>query len=195
MSAEVGYAEARARAARVAILFLDVDGTLTDGRVIVSDDGAVHRAYHTQDGFGIKRILAAGVRVAIVTAAEGAGVLVRARHLGIARVHQGVADKRAVMAAVMAEEDLPPERSAFMGDDLNDLEALRAAGFACAPPEAVPEVLAAAHYVPSRRAGMGAVREVCDFILASRGENAKTEKTHPRADGETKRVGGSGRRV
>ena len=174
MSADGGdLTDARKRAARTAMLFLDVDGTLTDGRVIVGDDGGVFRAYNTRDGMGIKRLMAAGVRVAIVTAANGGGVLVRARHLGIVRVHQGVRDKRTVMEAVLAEEDLPPERAAFMGDDLNDLPALRAAGFACAPPDAVPDVLAAAHYVSSLRAGMGAVREVCDFIMASRGDNIK----------------------
>ena len=161
-------ADARKRAAQTEMLFLDVDGTLTDGRLIVGDDGGIHRAFNAQDGLGIKRLIASGVRVAIVTAAAGGGVAVRARMLGIARVHCAVADKRAVMTAILAEEDLPPARAAFMGDDLNDLEAQRAAGFVCAPPGAVAEVLAGAHYVSSRPAGMGAVREVCDFILKSR---------------------------
>lgn len=167
--ADRDLAQARKRAARTDILLLDVDGTLTDGRVIVGDDGGISRAYNTQDGLGIRRLLAAGVRVGIVTAAWGEGVAHRARHLGIERVCRGVGDKREVMRAILAEEGLTAERAAFMGDDLNDLPALLEAGFACAPPGAVARVLAAAHFVARRRAGMGAVREVCDFILASRG--------------------------
>ena len=179
-------ADARKRAARTEMLFLDVDGTLTDGRLIVGDDGGIHRAYNTQDGLGIKRLIAAGVRVAIITAATGGGVEVRARMLGISRTHCAVSDKRAVMTAILAEEGLPPERAAFMGDDLNDLEAQRAAGFVCAPPGAVAEVLQAAHYVSSRPAGTGAVREVCDFILQNR--NAKKS-------GGKKKTGSGGRRT
>ena len=160
---------ARARASRVGILLLDVDGTLTDGRVYVGDDGGIFRAYNTQDGLGIRMLMAGGVQAGIVTAATGDGVLHRARHLGIGRVFRGVADKRAVMREILAEEGWGLERAAFMGDDLNDLPALLEAGFACAPPGAVERVLDAAHYVARCRAGMGAVREVCDFILASRG--------------------------
>lgn len=168
-AAEKNIAAARARASRVEILFLDVDGTLTDGRVIVGDDGAIHRAFHTRDGLGIKRLLAFGVRVAIVTAAAGDGVLTRAEMLGIRRTHRGVSDKRAAVETILAEENLSAVAAAFMGDDLNDLSAMRLAGFACAPPEAMGEVLAAAHYVASRPAGLGAAREVCDFILSARG--------------------------
>ena len=164
-------ASLRARAAAIRILLLDVDGTLTDGRLIVGDDGGLHRAYNTQDGLGIKRLTASGVRVGIVTAALGDGVLVRAGQLGIARTHRGVADKRETVARILQEEKLSWREAAFMGDDLNDLEVLQSCGLACAPPGAVPEVLAAAHFVARRAGGMGAVREACDLILANQNPN------------------------
>ena len=157
--------DARARAAKVKMLLLDVDGTITDGRLIIGDDGVIARAYNTQDGLGIKRLVAAGCKVGIVTAAGGRGVEERARELGIVRLHQYIRDKKTATRQILADENLRPEQAAFMGDDLNDLEAMQSVGFACAPANAAAEVLESAHFVSERPGGMGAAREVSDFIF------------------------------
>ncbi len=155
------------RAARTRILFLDVDGVLTDGRLYISPQG-IARAFHTLDGFGIRRLIKSGVPVALVSAAGGEEVMERATHLGIARVHLNVDDKLAVVRESLRDESLAPECAAFMGDDIPDLAAMRYVGFAIAPQTAVAEVAAAAHWTPARPAGAGAVRELCDLIVRAR---------------------------
>lgn len=155
------------RAARTRILFLDVDGVLTDGRLYVSPQG-IARAFHTLDGFGIRRLIRGGVPVALVSAAEGEDVYLRARQLGILRVHTAVEDKLAVVREILRDESLPPENAAYMGDDLPDLPPMQYVGFAVAPATAVAEVAAVAHWTPSSPAGAGAVRELCELILRGR---------------------------
>ncbi|MBE8158526.1 MAG: HAD hydrolase family protein [Betaproteobacteria bacterium] len=161
--------ETAARAARVRLLFLDVDGVLTDGRVYFFSQG-VARAFNTLDGMGVRRLLQSGVQVALVSAAADEGDIARrGRELGITRIHTGVDDKCAAVRRILLDESLAPEDAAFMGDDLPDLAAMQYVGFAVAPKTAAPEVLAAAHWVPGRAAGGGAVRELCDKIMAARG--------------------------
>lgn len=156
------------RAARTRILFLDVDGVLTDGRLHISARG-IARSFHTLDGFGIRALIKSGVPVALVSAAGGEDIQDRARHLGIARVHLHTEDKLAVVREVLHEESLVADAAAYMGDDIPDLAAMRYVGFAVAPQTAAAEVAAAAHWTPARPAGAGAVRELCDFILQARG--------------------------
>ncbi|MGI9297549.1 MAG: KdsC family phosphatase [Gammaproteobacteria bacterium] len=155
------------RAARTRILFLDVDGVLTDGRLYVLPQG-VARAFHTLDGFGIRRLIRGGVSVALVSAAEGDDIHLRARQLGILRVHTEVSDKLAVVREILRDESLPPDNAAYMGDDLPDLPPMQYVGFAVAPATAAAEVAAAAHWTPASPAGAGAVRELCDLILRAR---------------------------
>ncbi|MGI9306805.1 MAG: KdsC family phosphatase [Gammaproteobacteria bacterium] len=157
-----------ARAARVRILFLDVDGVLTDGRLYCFSQGAA-RAFHTLDGFGVRRLIQSGVQVALVSAAADEGdIHRRGRQLGILRIHTSVDDKLAVVRRILEDESLAPETAAYMGDDLPDLPAMQYSGFAVAPKTAAPEVLAAAHWIPDLPAGAGAVRELCDKIAAAR---------------------------
>lgn len=166
-------AAATARAARVRVLCLDVDGTLTDGRLYMRG-GVIERAFGVLDGLGVQLFVRAGGEAAIVTAAAeeegGAGIRVRAAQMGVGRVFIGVTDKLAVVRGIAADAGVGMEEVAFAGDDLPDLAAMRAVGFAAAPRTAAAEVLAAAHYVAVAPAGGGAVREVCEFVLAARGE-------------------------
>lgn len=159
--------DTRALAARVRMLFLDVDGTLTDGRLYFFPQG-VARAFHTLDGYGIRMLIKSGVQVAIVTAAEGDDIGERARYLGITRVHTGVQDKLSAVKQILYDESCAAEESAYMGDDLPDLPPLQYVGLAAAPPTAAAEVLAAAHWRATRPAGAGAVRELCELIMAAR---------------------------
>lgn len=152
------------RASRVKLLFLDVDGVLTDGRLHYTPDG-ISRSFHTHDGHGIRTLIRCGINVAIVSAADDNGAAERIRQMGIVRAYFAVADKKATALQVLEEEQLPPEHAAFMGDDIPDKAAMEAVGFAIAPPNAVREVAEIAHWIPERSGGNGAVREVCDRIM------------------------------
>ena len=157
-----------ARALR--LLALDVDGTLTDGRINIGPDGECLKSFSVRDGFGLTLLREAGIRLAIVTARRSSIVEHRARELRIDDIVQGAGDKAAALAALCERHGLPVESAGFMGDDWNDLPAMLAAGFAAAPADAAPEVCARAHWVSGLPAGRGAVRELAEFILKARGE-------------------------
>lgn len=159
----------RARAARVKLAAFDVDGTLTDGRLWYSEDGRELKSFSVQDGLGLKRLRANGIEVAIVTARVSHTVALRAEELGLVHVYQGQADKRACLEHVLRALHLGPEQSAFIGDDLPDLAAMRFAGLGIAVANAHPWVAARAHWRTQHRGGDGAVREVCDLLLAAHG--------------------------
>lgn len=160
-------AEDRARAVR--ILFLDVDGVLTDGAMYYGDAGEALKRFHTRDGLGIRLLREAGVRVVLVTSEDSAIVLRRAEKLGLTEVHLGVQRKGVEVDRVLAEAGLSPEAAAYVGDDVNDCEALCRVGLAVAVADAEEPVKGAAHYVTRRPGGHGAVREVCDLILKAQG--------------------------
>ena len=112
------------RAARVRFLFLDVDGTMTNGRLYRSDNGDLWRAYHVLDGYGLRRLIKNGCPAAIVTAAAGGdSIVLRMQELGINRIHQGVDDKLQTVKNILAEENIAADAAAYMGDDLPDLQA------------------------------------------------------------------------
>lgn len=162
-------ADIRERAARVRLLGLDVDGTLTDGRLIHSDAGTESKAFHVHDGLGLKLLGEHGIAVALVTARRSPVVEARARELGLPHVHQGVRDKRDCLRALCAGLGLAPDQAAFMGDDLPDLPALGFAGFSVAPANAHPWVRERVHWRTQHAGGAGAVRELADLLLAAQG--------------------------
>lgn len=151
------------------LLALDVDGTLTDGRLWFGADGEQLKTFHVHDGLGLKLAREAGIEIVWITARQSATVERRAADLGIERVLQGCRDKRAALEAVCAEWALSPAQAAFIGDDLPDRPALRLAGFAVVPANAHPWVSAVAHWKTSLRGGEGAVRELCDLLLVAQG--------------------------
>ena len=156
------------RAEKIRLLCLDVDGTLTDGRLYPRDGGGYGRVFHVLDGHGIKRLREVGITVAFITMANiGEELNKRAAHIGVLHVYQQVSDKLSVVQNLLRAEELAAEQAAFVGDDIQDLLAMQAVGFVCAPPTAVAPVLAAAHYISHRSAGCGAVREICDLILCA----------------------------
>jgi 3-deoxy-D-manno-octulosonate 8-phosphate phosphatase (KDO 8-P phosphatase) len=162
-------ADALQRAARIRVIGFDVDGTLTDGRLLVGDDGNESKSFHVQDGLGIKLLGLAGIEVALVTARISAAVERRGRELGIARVHTHTREKLACMQAIAGEMGIDMDQVAFMGDDLPDLATLRAAGLAIVPANAHDWVRPAAHWTTPRRGGEGAARDACDLLLHAHG--------------------------
>jgi 3-deoxy-D-manno-octulosonate 8-phosphate phosphatase (KDO 8-P phosphatase) len=157
------------RARGIRLLTCDVDGVLTDGRIYVTDEGRELKAFHVLDGVGLKLLMQAGIAVAWITGSNAPAVRHRARGLGVARVVQGADDKLAPWEALRAELDLPEAACAHIGDDLPDLPVFARCGLAVAVPHAPPGVRAQAHTVTARDGGAGAVREVCELILAARG--------------------------
>jgi 3-deoxy-D-manno-octulosonate 8-phosphate phosphatase (KDO 8-P phosphatase) len=151
------------RAARIKLLGLDVDGTLTDGRIWIGPEGETQKAFHVHDGQGLKLLTDAGIAVAWITARRSAIVERRAAELGIS-------SKAEALRRHCSELGIAPEQAAFMGDDLPDRPALRIAGLAVAPANAHPWVAAVAHLQTQSRGGEGAVRELCDLLLIAQGQ-------------------------
>lgn len=163
-------AEAARRAAAIRAVMLDVDGTLTDGTIWIGQDGEAMKGFSVHDGFGLTLLRDAGLRLAIVTGRRSRIVEARAAELKIETVIQGVGDKGAALRELAASFGLPPTAIACVGDDWPDLPAFALAGLAAAPAGACAPVLAAAHWVSTRPAGQGAVREFAEWLLAARGE-------------------------
>jgi 3-deoxy-D-manno-octulosonate 8-phosphate phosphatase (KDO 8-P phosphatase) len=166
----LSYAEAevRDRARRVRLLCLDVDGVLTDAGMYYGPDGEVLKKFNTRDGMGLARVRAAGVAVAIISGEDSAIVHARAAKLQIDDVFCGASDKLGAVDELCMRHALARDEVAFVGDDLNDLSALERVGLACAVADAADPVQTIAHYVTHRRGGDGAVREVCELLIAAR---------------------------
>jgi 3-deoxy-D-manno-octulosonate 8-phosphate phosphatase (KDO 8-P phosphatase) len=158
----------RPRWAAVRALVTDVDGVLTDGGLYYAENGDELKRFDVRDGQGLVLLREAGLLTAIVTRKQTALVRRRARDLGIVEVHQNVTDKAAVLADLLARHRLAAAAVCYVGDDVGDLPAMRAAGVSVAVADAVPPVRRAATYITRARAGHGAIREVCDLILSSR---------------------------
>ncbi len=151
------------------LVAFDVDGVLTDGGLYLSDSGEEFKRFNSLDGHGLKMLKASGVELAIITGRTSRCMELRAKNLGITRLHQGVENKLATMQALLGELKLTPEQAAFMGDDVVDLPVMRRVGLALSVPAAPQVVRDHAHYVSQREAGYGAVREVCELIMSSQG--------------------------
>lgn len=160
-------ADIRERAARVRLAVFDVDGVLTDGRLWYSADGHEIKAFHVHDGLGLKRLLANGIEVAVITARVSHLVTERMAELGIAHVYQGRDDKRACFEQLLHALDLQAEQAAYTGDDLPDLPVMTCVGLSIAVANAHPWVRERAHWRTRHGGGEGAVREVCDLLLAA----------------------------
>ncbi|NNF50939.1 MAG: HAD hydrolase family protein [Gammaproteobacteria bacterium] len=140
---------------------------MTDGRLYLLPDGQEMKVFNSRDGLGLKRLLHAGVELAIISGRSAPVVAERAAALGIKHVYQGHENKLPVFQKIIAETGISAEHSLFTGDDLTDLPVMRAAGLGIAVADAEPQVLAEADLVTTRSGGCGAVREVCEMLLAA----------------------------
>lgn len=162
-------AELSERLRELRLLLLDVDGVLTDGRLVYGPEGDAGRLFNVRDGYGIKALQGAGLAVGIITGRRTEATARRAAELGLEEVWQGKRRKLPVWEEILERRGLKAEQAAYMGDDLLDLPLLERAGLAAAPADAVDEVLEAAHWTATRRGGEGCVRELCETILRARG--------------------------
>jgi 3-deoxy-D-manno-octulosonate 8-phosphate phosphatase (KDO 8-P phosphatase) len=155
--------------APVRLLVLDVDGVLTDGRLHYGSRGEVLKSFHVRDGHGIKSLRKAGIEVAVISGRRSGAVTRRCRELGIRHIIQGVDDKLAAFAKLVSRLKLKPAECACIGDDVPDVPLMRAVGLSYAVADAHPAAKQAARYATSLGGGSGAVREVCDRLIAARG--------------------------
>ena len=155
------------------LVAFDVDGVFTDGRFYLSDDGVETKAFHTQDGFGVRRLLGAGVAVAVISGRTSGAVEKRMAELEVPHVVLGCKDKVAALDALAGELGLQASDCAYVGDDLPDLPLLEHVGFSVAVANAVPVLLQRCDYVTTRPGGAGAVREVCDLLVAARSDSGQ----------------------
>jgi 3-deoxy-D-manno-octulosonate 8-phosphate phosphatase (KDO 8-P phosphatase) len=153
------------RARRVKLMIFDVDGVLTDGGLIFTAQGDTMKVFHSMDGHGAKLLRQAGIDTAIITGRKSEIVAVRAKELKITHLYQGVENKPEAFADLLRQTGMAPEECGYMGDDWVDLGVMLKVGFAAAPANSHPEVIARAHWVSEARGGHGAVREVCDTLL------------------------------
>jgi 3-deoxy-D-manno-octulosonate 8-phosphate phosphatase (KDO 8-P phosphatase) len=147
-------------------LILDVDGVLTDGAIWLTEHGTELKRFHIHDGVGIKRLQNAGVIIAIISGRSSASVTARMAELQVRHVYQGCPDKLAVFNELIHQLGIKASETAYVGDDLPDLPVMRAAGLSIAVANACAEVKAAAQWHTEKTGGAGAVREVCDRLLA-----------------------------
>lgn len=155
--------------ANIKLLAVDVDGVLTDGSIIIGQDGELSKHFSVQDGLGIRVAIRKGIQFSIITGRHSEIVLHRAMELNISSVYENVADKGEILTQVAKEAGIDLADVAFMGDDLNDLSAMNIAGAAFAPANAVDDVKEFADYVTVKQGGSGAVREVVEKILTDKG--------------------------
>jgi 3-deoxy-D-manno-octulosonate 8-phosphate phosphatase (KDO 8-P phosphatase) len=152
------------------LVLTDVDGTMTDGTVLLLPDGREAKSFHIRDGLGIVLAHAAGLKTGLVSGRASESVTQRARELGMAVVRQGVGDKGAVFAEILSTEKLQAHEVAYIGDDLNDLPIIAEVGLSAAPKDAAFEVRAEAFMVLEAGGGQGCLREFVEAILKARGD-------------------------
>jgi len=150
---------------RIKLLLLDVDGVMTDGRIIYLNDGGEAKAFDVKDGHGLKLIQRAGIKVGIITGRQSDIVARRAAELGIELVYQGAKDKMQPFMEILEKLGLKAYEVAYVGDDLVDLPVMRLVGFSATVADASDDIKPYVDLVTSRPGGRGAVREICDFLL------------------------------
>ncbi|MCW8859134.1 MAG: HAD-IIIA family hydrolase [Deltaproteobacteria bacterium] len=156
--------------AGIKLLLLDVDGVLTDGRIIYDNQGNELKAFDVKDGHGLKMLQRAGIKIGIITGRSSMVVERRAKELGIDILYQGALRKLEPYLDILAEQRLTDDQVAYIGDDVVDLPILRRVGFSATVADAIPQVFPLVDFVTERPGGRGAVREICDLLLKASGK-------------------------
>jgi 3-deoxy-D-manno-octulosonate 8-phosphate phosphatase (KDO 8-P phosphatase) len=165
------------KAAQIKAIFFDVDGVLTDGRIIYDDTGKETKNFNVKDGYIISHLKKAGILVGIITGRDSKVVSNRAAELKLDFCHQGIMDKYAVFEKLVTFHKLKKKQVAYIGDDINDLRVLRACGLSACPADAFDYIKKEVDIVSKLKGGEGVVREISDIILASHGILDKILKT------------------
>ncbi len=159
----------RALASKIKLVAFDVDGVMTDGSLTFLEDGREIKTYNAKDGLGVVMLSRAGLITSIITARDNNAVKLRAEMIDIKELYMGQKNKITALRELTKKYDLNPDEIAYMGDDLPDICVLREVGLKCCPADAVDKVLEICNFISTKKGGRGAVRELCDFILKSKG--------------------------
>lgn len=152
----------------IRLFAMDVDGTLTDGKIYISDAGEAMKAFSPKDGLGIKLLKNHGIIPAIITGRTSKIVENRCREIGIEVLYQGIRDKAATLQEIMQTYGLYREQTAYIGDDMNDLSAMETAGISFAPADCAAQLIPFVDILLTKKAGESPVREAIDLILENR---------------------------
>lgn len=158
---------------KITTIFMDVDGTLTDGKVYYSDNGEESKAFHIKDGLLISAMVGLGYRFIVVTGRESTVVIKRMNELGVTEVYQRISNKKAFVKRYIENAHISESVCAYIGDDLNDLGVMKTVGFRACPADSCFEVKEIADYVSNYHGGNGAVREILEFISKENGDWAQ----------------------
>lgn len=157
----------RKRAKRIKMIIMDVDGTLTDGSLLVMPDGEELKSFNVKDGTGIVLAHLVGLKTAIITGKISEPVKKRAEKLQMTEFYQGILNKKEVFEEILKKHSLKKEEVAYIGDDVGDYDVIKCAGFAGAVADAHPTIKEHSHFICTKPGGKGAVREFIEFIFES----------------------------
>lgn len=155
--------------AHIKLLLLDVDGVMTQGKIIYTDSGEEIKSFSVKDGLGLRLLMDSGVKVGIITGRASNALKARCRNLGIEILFDGIKDKPAALKTILSHHNIANSETAFVGDDLPDIGVMKQCGISFAVADAAPEVIQQADFTTRNRGGEGAVREICEDILKARG--------------------------
>jgi 3-deoxy-D-manno-octulosonate 8-phosphate phosphatase (KDO 8-P phosphatase) len=164
------------RAKKIKMILMDVDGTLTDGTLLVLPDGEELKSYNVRDGMGILFANLAGLKTGIITGKTSKALIKRAERLKVDELHQGILDKKKILYEILKKHKLDPDEVAFIGDDLGDLDVIKISGLSAAVSDAHNEVIKNSHFLCTKSGGKGAVREFIEFILEAQDKWPTIEK-------------------
>ena len=151
----------------IKVLFLDVDGTLTDGQIYMGNRGELFKSFHAHDAEGLRKLPKMGIETIIITGRESEIVNIRAKEMNITEVYQNIKDKENIVKKILKDKNLKKEEAAYMGDDENDINAMSLCEYKACPKNAVKRVKDIANFISKYDGGNGAVREYCEYILTS----------------------------
>lgn len=155
--------------ANISLLLLDVDGVLTDGSIIYSDSGEQIKQFNSKDGLGLRLLMDSGIAVGIVTGRKSKALEHRCKNLGVTLLFDGIKDKSTALDHIILQTGVAAEKIAFVGDDLIDLPVMKRVGVSFCVSDACDDVKAHSDIITTQRGGKGAVREICENILKSKG--------------------------
>lgn len=155
---------------KIKTFIFDVDGVLTDGKVLITSEGEVYRAFDTKDGFALKCALMQGFKIAIITGGNNEGIKQRFKEFGIYDIYLGSLNKIAAYQDLINNYTLNPEEILYIGDDIPDIPVMEKVGVSCCPFDAVPDVKEIVDYVSHKKGGEGCVREIIEQVLRVQGK-------------------------
>ena len=155
---------------KIKTFIFDVDGVLTDGKILINSDGELLRSFDTKDGYAIKCALVKGFKIAIITGGRNEAVRERFKELGVIDIYLGAHHKLDAYQDLMDNYDLNPAEILYIGDDIPDIPVMEKAGLGCCPADAASDVKAMADYVSHKKGGEGCVRELIEQVLRVQGK-------------------------